>query len=67
MSTRLVGKRVKLKPSVGATATSGVVRDVVGEGQAATYEIDAVDQTGYRSTLYLVRRQFTTWKSTVQA
>lgn len=59
MSVKLIGKRVNLKPSSGATATSGVVRGVVGEGASATYEIDTVDQTGYRSTLYLVRREFT--------
>ena len=55
----LIGKRVTLKPSADTAATSGVVRGVFGEGPTATYEIDAVDQTGYRSTLYLVRRQFT--------
>lgn len=55
----MIGKRVNIKPSAGCYATSGVIRSVSGD----TFELDTVDQSGYRRTEYLTRAQFTMRKS----
>jgi hypothetical protein len=60
---KLIGKRVNIKASAGCYATSGIVRSVCGD----TFELDTVDQSGYRRTEYLTRAQFTMRKSESEA
>lgn len=56
-----IGTRVKLKSSrVDSYATHGTVRSTWANASGVIeYEVDTVDQTGYRKTEYLVRDQFT--------